>query len=258
MFLRQLKCLIDASGPQPSGSELDDEASSHAADIQSISVTPPVQSVSILTPTATKGKGKGKAPKRATTPGGSDDDEQAAITKQLGQQQQETGQLQGQITQLLNTDQTTAMAHFGSFIGKLGSQIDDRLVDGYYRETLDLTLRTIDRSRQLPPLQVVLAPQQVYQQFVPQQYPQHHNLNIHTYDHPTFTNLQTSGTQQQQQGPVSAPATTHWDNTFVPTAGSSTAVPVRPQSTPNSSRTSMPRISDISQSFMSQMENTTP
>ena len=72
-------------------------------------------------------------------------------------QQTERGLIQGQISSMLQQDQSLAMVQFGNFVGRLGSHIDERLVGDYYRDVLNLTLNTIDRSRNLPPFVPVQA-----------------------------------------------------------------------------------------------------
>lgn len=220
----------------------------------SVSVAATDQTATFPAPTTSKG-GKGKstkktAPRRA--PGTDADEEAAAITNQLQRQQVEAGKIQGQITQLLEKDGASAMAHFGSFLGKLGCQIDERLVDGFYREALDLTLRTIAKSRSLPPLHppAVHHPAQHAQydqfqqnQFVDTQFQPQPPLP------PTFTSLLEPlqpPTASSQQG---LPAASMWD-TVSPSAGMNTAQPVRPNSTPNISFGSISRLSNISQTLM--------
>ena len=152
------------------------------------------------------------------------------------------------------------MAHFGAF---LGTQLDERLVDGFYREALDLTLKTIDRSRKLPPLmppmQHPLPPPPQSHQFVPQphQFMPPHDMNTQFQPYPqpqppqpTFHSM--LGPFQPPPGPSTINASSSTWGTFM-TAGLNTVqpvVPARHESTPNMSLTSLPRLSDISQSLM--------
>lgn len=215
-------------------------------------------------PTMTsRGKGKGKsttrktAPQTATIVNLSDDDEGADILKQLERQKGNYDKIQDKLVTMLDAEQQSAMSQFGNFLGRLGLQIDERLVNGYYRDALDLTIKTIERSRSLPPIQrhpLPTAPvplQQPQQQFHQQQ---HFQQAQEQFQQPqqqpqTFTAMFGGPLHQSQQ---QQPSTSTWD-TYQPSSGSNTAqlvVPPRPWSTPNVSLSSLPRLSDISQTLM--------
>ncbi len=206
-----------------------------------------------------KGKGKGKTSQISRQYTVSDEDEGAALITMLRQQRDEAAKAQGEIAVLLDKDKATAMEHFGTFLGKLGTQIDDRLVPEYYRQALDLSLRMIERSRSLPPVDgQIHQPQQPPQQYQPymvyQEQPRQQQ-QLTQDSGTTFTALVGPAPGSSEQAATSCDVATSstWE-TFGPTAGMSlvntVGQPSRPLSTPNMSLGSFPRLSDMSQTLL--------
>lgn len=194
-----------------------------------------------------------------TSSGHQSEEEVANIVDQLQTQQQQSARIHGQIANLLDVDQSSAMSTWGTFLGKMCARIDERLLPQYYRESLDHVLGFVDRSRMMPIAQP--PPPPPLQQYTHFAQPAQQQLQQQQQEQqqPTFTSLlpPAPGTSQQQQsgyigrqfGDGNPQASSSGWDTMVPTAGQTrvqTGVPARPLSTPNMSLTSMPRLSDIS------------
>ncbi len=168
----------------------------------------------------------------------------------LRQQQDEAAKVQGQIA--VDKDKATAMEHFGTFLGKLGTQIDDRLVPQYYRQALDLSLRMIEHSRSLLPVdrqiqQLQQQPQQYQAYIVYQEQPLRQQQQL-THDTGTnFTALAGPAPGSSQQAATSRDEATSstWESFCPMEAMSSVSTvpqPSRPQSIPSMSLGFLPRL----------------
>ena len=158
-----------------------------------------------------------------------------------------TDRIQGQITDILASGTSTESTAWGNFMGHVSSRIDPQYLMVYYRECIDHAMTYVDRTRALvqppPPQQPPLQQQQFepnFQSFqnVPrfqQQQQQQQQQQPHV---PSYTDLIGPGGSGYLTNPSD---NINW-STLVPTAGQ----PPRPQSTPNMTNTSLPRLSDLS------------
>ena len=177
------------------------------------------------------------------------------LIETLSRQQEESAQLQSHISSLVKDSPAPSSRQlWGSWIGSMAAEMDERVVGRFYRRTLDAALDAMEETRRLrdtrqqpvffqAPLQPVdSTTYQNLQTVVPQQQQQQQQQPIQHQQQQLFQPQQDQG-QWQPSGPSTSAL--DWSTAGPgPSAGQNIAQPVRPQSSP--ADVTSYRLSDIS------------